>query len=134
MNSHFFEEFIMPYVAGPKFLEQADVVGNGQCVTLVKKLTGAPASSLWQEGDKIGDIFHAGKSIPRGTAIATFVCGKYPNYFDGNHAAIFIRHVPNGIEVFDQWSGTKPGKRTIRFGMPKKSGRGRMAENYSVVR
>jgi hypothetical protein len=124
----------MPYVASPKSMEQLEVVGNGQCVTLVKKLTGAPASSLWQEGDKINDILDAGKSIPKGTAIATFVDGRYPNYSHCNHAAIFIRQVPNGIEVFDQWSGTKPGKRTIRFGMPKKSGRGRMAESHSVVR
>lgn len=124
----------MPYIAGPKFLEQADVVGNGQCVTLVKKLTGAPASSLWHEGDKISDLLGSGKNIPRGTAIATFVGGRYPNHSHGNHAAIFIRQVPNGIEVFDQWHGMKPGTRTIRFGMPEKSGRGRRAENYSVVR
>lgn len=71
--------------------------------------------------------------VGKGTAIATFVNGRYPNYSHGNHAAIFIRALPNGIEVFDQWRGAKPAKRTIRFGMPKGTGTVRMTENYSVV-
>ena len=123
----------MSYVADSKFTGQTEVVGNGQCVTLVKKLTGAPASSRWREGDKVSDLLRAGKTIRKGTAIATFVNGRYPNYSHGNHAAIFIRALPSGLEVFDQWRGAKPAKRTIRFGMPKGTGTVRMAENYSVV-
>ncbi|WP_256081229.1 BPSL0067 family protein [Massilia sp. YIM B04103] len=123
----------MAYTATGKFTSQKEVVGNGQCVTLVKKLTGAPASSLWKEGNSIWSLIAAGKTIPSGTAIATFFNGRYPNYSTGNHAAIFLRVVANGIEVFDQWTTVKPAKRTIRFGLSKTINAVRRAESYSVV-
>lgn len=123
----------MPYIATGNFTDEKEVIGNGQCVTLVKKLTGAPPSSLWKQGAQVSSLLKDGKTIAPGTAIATFVHGRYPNYTHGTHAAIFIRATAGGIEVFDQWKGMKPGKRTIRFGMPKSIGRGRAAENYSVV-
>ncbi|WP_226935407.1 BPSL0067 family protein [Janthinobacterium sp. GW458P] len=36
--------------------------------------------------------------ITKGTVIATFVNGRYQNLRQGNHAALFIRLVPGGIE------------------------------------
>jgi hypothetical protein len=41
--------------------------------------------------------------LAKGTAIATFVKGRYPNRPHGNHAAFFIRQGINGIYVVDQW-------------------------------
>lgn len=55
------------------------------------------------------------KGIVPGTAIATFVKGRYSSMDKGNHAAFFLRHgAPDtGFWVIDQWkarpgSGDKP--------------------------
>ncbi|RJG07407.1 hypothetical protein D3870_16630 [Noviherbaspirillum cavernae] len=40
-----------------------------------------------------------------GTAIATFVKGRYPNQAHGNHAAIYVRQDSAAIYVLDQWKG-----------------------------
>jgi hypothetical protein len=123
----------MSYIANSGFEDTKEQVGNGQCVTLVKQLTGAPASSLWKQGENVLSLLDTGERIPPGTAIATFINGRYPNYRTGNHAAIFVRSTPNGIVVFDQWTKMKPGLRTIRSGMPSGTSLIRMAESYSVV-
>jgi hypothetical protein len=54
-------------------------------------------------------------SIQRGTAIATFIDGKYPNQPHGNHAAVYISQDGNAIWVYDQWTGKGVHKRPIRF-------------------
>lgn len=122
----------MPYIAGENYLEQEEVVGNGECVSLVKQLAMAPPSSLWREGEKISGLISSGRLLREGTVIATFVGGRYQNMGHGNHAAIFIRRVAGGIEVFDQWRGRKPGKRILRFSRPASAGVQR-PELYSVV-
>ena len=77
-------------------------VGTKQCVALIKEYTKAPASSLWKEGVRVkGDTL-----LKKGTAIATFVDGKYPNAFTGNHAAFYVSQDVNGIWVVDQWSAS----------------------------
>ena len=81
----------MPYIARADYAKQKEMVGNGECVTLVRHLAGARASSL-----------------AKGTVIATFVNGRYQNLRQGNHAALFIRQVPGGIEIFDQWRNHTP--------------------------
>lgn len=75
------------------------LVGSGQCVELVKKFTDAGATSGWREGD----IAVGNGLLAKGTAIATFVKGRYPNRPHGNHAAFFIRQGINGIHMVDQW-------------------------------
>lgn len=42
-----------------------------------------------------------------GTAIATFVNGKYPNAAHGNHAALYVKQDMGGIWVADQWKDKK---------------------------
>ena len=103
-------------------------VGNGQCVTYVKAVTGAPASSEWSEGQKV-----RGANLARGTAIATFQNGQYQNRTDGSsHAAIYLSQDADGIQVMDQWYGQPVHTRTIRFkggsGMPVNDG-----DAFSVV-
>ena len=88
----------MPYVASGEFTSQTTVLGNGQCVALVRALTGAPASSVWREGASIADLLECNGRIPIGTAIATFFDGRYPNWHHGNHAAIFLGWTANGME------------------------------------
>jgi hypothetical protein len=54
----------------------------------------------------------------KGTAIATFVNGKYESHSTGNHAAFYISQDAGGIWVMDQWANdtTKPkvSKRYLR--------------------
>jgi hypothetical protein len=108
----------MPYIAQDLEHKLASngtsMVGNGQCVSLVKAWTGAPASSLWTQGAKV----EGNTMISKGTAIATFVNGVYPNWGSGNHAAIYLYSTADGIRVIDQWTGRThhyPQERTIRF-------------------
>lgn len=44
--------------------------------------------------------------LKKGTAIATFVNGKYPNHGTGNHAAFYVGQDAAGIIVVDQWSAS----------------------------
>src|SRR5262249_31795002 len=126
-------EDTMPYTAKGNFTEQTDVFGNGQCVALVRTLTGAPASSIWREGDSIVDLLENNAYIAAGTAIATFFAGRYPNWGHGNHAAIFLRWTGNGMEVFHQWKGRAPHKRVLYFERQQAQAFLR-AEHYSVVK
>lgn len=78
-------------------------VGDGSCVSLVKHyvpgLKGVPTSS-WRAGENVLDL---GAKVVKGTAIATFVDGHYPNNPHGNHAAIVLKVMQGGIWVLDQW-------------------------------
>lgn len=122
----------MPYTARGKLTDQIKVFGNGQCVALVRALTGAPPSSIWREGDHLVDLLESNTYIAPGTAIATFFDGRYPNRPHGNHAAIFLRWVGNGIEVFHQWKGKAPHTRVLYFGRAQPQAFLR-AEHYSLV-
>ena len=70
--------------------------------------------------------------IAKGTLTATFVNSRYQNLRQGNHAALFIRQVPGGIEIFDQWRNHKPSARVIHFGRSA-AGASNRSELYSVV-
>jgi hypothetical protein len=94
-------------------------VGNSQCVALIMRYTQAPATPRWKEGKQVrGDLL-----LKKGTAIATFVNGKYPNNNTGQHAAFYLSQDAAGIWVVDQWlaSGTIQ-KRQLRFRGKKRDG------------
>lgn len=74
-------------------------VGSHQCVALVQFYADAPHTSCWGEGASV----LGNKDISPGTAIATFVKGRYLSMPHGNHAALFVRHGVNGFWVMDQW-------------------------------
>jgi|SRR5471030_577491 len=82
-------------------LENSDMVGNRQCVALVRKYAGAPATLAWKQGAAV----LGNNSLKKGTAIATFVNGKYANKNSGNHAAFYMGQISGGIIVMDQWKG-----------------------------
>lgn len=87
--------------------------GNTECVTFIEKTLRAPGSKTWREGKKVvkGD-----RSIATGTAIATFVNGKFPDGSSGQHAAIYLDQDALGIVVLDQWrSQGYVKKRTIHW-------------------
>jgi hypothetical protein len=80
-------------------------VGSHQCVALVQHYgPGIPHTSKW----KAGEVVLGNPHVQLGTAIATFVKGRYPNLPHGNHAAYFLRQGTDGIWVMDQWMD-RPG-------------------------
>lgn len=61
--------------------------------------------------------------LTKGTAIATFVNGKYPNKPTGNHAALYVSQDASGVTVVDQWTGSgKIRKRVLIFKGKDKNG------------
>jgi hypothetical protein len=91
-----------PYVANDpmSFLGRGQV-GNAECVTLVKRATGAPQTSSWQAGESVE--VHP---WPAGTAVATFDAdGRYGNHTDGSsHAAIITGWTPRGFYALEQFN------------------------------
>ena len=110
----------MPYIyADVDDLEGKPLAGSGQCVALVQTYAKAPLTSTWTEGEKV----KGNTTIQKGTAIATFVGGKYPNKSHGNHAALYLSQDATGIKVMDQWSSKgKIGSRTLTFQGQNKDG------------
>lgn len=87
-------------------LEKKKKIGDGDCVALVRFYARAPNHRAWKRGEPVLDL----KGLEPGTAIATFVLGRYPNRGTGNHAAFFLRHGASGTGfwVIDQWK-SRPG-------------------------
>jgi hypothetical protein len=77
------------------------LVGTHTCAALVQHYTRVGPTRRWREGAKV----RGHKTIKRGTAVATFVDGKYPNKASGNHAALYVKQDATGIYVVDQWEG-----------------------------
>ena len=119
----------MPYIyAKVEDLEGTPLVGTHHCVALVQHFAKAPQTSNWIQGELVSTV----PSIAKGTVIATFVDGKYPNKASGNHAAFYLSHDGVAIKVMDQWKGdpNKPfvSSRRIHF---KNSDTGRLVEPLS---
>ena len=117
------------YVAGnPRQWIGPAQVGDGECVTLVEKATGAPGDKDWRRGA----LVQGNTQLAPGTAIALFdTNGPYGNHTDGtSHAAIYLRQDAEGIYVIDQWNIRSHGKivarqapheRRIRFNPPNRA-------------
>jgi hypothetical protein len=86
-------------------LQNHELVGSGECVDLVKKLTPGLkgiATIGWRQGESVVEY----RGILRaGTAIATFDRdGRFNGTrAHGQHAAFFVRSSAAGIWVMDQW-------------------------------
>lgn len=79
--------------------------GNTECVEFIKQTLDAPVTLSWRAGAKVQKL-GAGERDPiaKGTAIATFVAGVYPQHGGtGKHAAIYLGQNADGIQVMDQW-------------------------------
>lgn len=103
------------------------VVGDGHCVSLIKRCSGAPDTIDWRPG---ATVLNA--DLPAGTIIATFKGDRYPSR-RGYHAAIYIEQDERGIWVWDQWVGKPVHRRLIRIrqdgALPSNS-----AQAYRVVK
>lgn len=118
-------------VAFPLFTDDR---GRSECVELIKGLLGAPRTALWREGRKLKSN---ADEIQPGTAIATFVNGRYPNWQrrGSKHAAIFLRATDSGIYVLDQFAHQRSVKeRFIPWHHPRDRSPSNNASSYSTVR
>jgi hypothetical protein len=98
-------------------LEGQAKVSNHACAALVQYFTRAPGSAktTWREGITVRGN---GAAIKKGTAVATFVNGRYPNTLHHKHAALYLEQDAAGVWVMDQWEGdSKPtiSKRRMAF-------------------
>jgi len=125
-----------PYIAETSSLvAQSTPFGSGQCVALVQALTHAPLTTQWREGAKLADAIRTADGIAAGTAIATFFDGVYPSHRTGNHAAIFVSAAADctSVQVFDQWVGHTPQRRTLIFNRPGQHSASDRAEAFSII-
>jgi hypothetical protein len=108
---------------------------NDQCVALVRFLDGAPAHLGWKQGISVKEAMAIPNGIAPGTAIATFINGIYPSLPGGDHAAVFVKALPDGtgFVVFDQWAGHLPQLRTLYFNRPGKHSVVDRGEAFSVI-
>lgn len=115
----------MPYIyTEVDLLLRKPFVNDGDCVDLIKELVPGlrrVSTQAWKQGANLMEARMAGKVFPRGTAIATFENGRYPQRCSGNyngtgqscrHAALLLRVDPSGIWVMDQYRGD-PGRSFI---------------------
>lgn len=88
------------------------LVSNKSCAGLVMHYTRVGRAAKWKKGEAV----RGNATIRKGTAIATFVNGVYPNLPTGNHAALYVSQDSTGIWVVDQWEDLeKPHKRHMKF-------------------
>lgn len=107
----------MPYIyADARKLDGQPKVGDMECVALIRHYTKAPAATTWREGEKV----LGNKALLPGTAIATFVNGRWPGRPKGNHSAFYLGQVSNGIYVVDQWPAKEKKFISKRFIYVKK--------------
>ncbi len=106
----------MPYrYAQARQLDKKPKILDFECVSLVRHYAKAPPTAMWRQGEKV----LGNKNILPGTAIATFVNGRWPNLKKGNHAAFYIGQVSDGLYILDQWKSSEKDRISIRF-IPKK--------------
>jgi hypothetical protein len=92
------------------------LVGSGTCVDLIKAYVPGlkgKTTLAWKAGVNVLEAFMAGKPIRRGTAIATFENGRYPQRCETgyrgscHHAGLLLNVMPSGIWIVDQYNNDK---------------------------
>ena len=108
-------------------------VAGTQCVSFLKATIPALSGKttlMWIKGDDVTK----GTDLDSGTAIATFVNGKYPQS-GARHAAVYLSQNEVGIQVLDQWATQgKVLKRTIRWTPLKQGDIVNDANAFSVIK
>jgi hypothetical protein len=93
--------------------------GSYSCAVLPETLFGGTQLGETKWWVDSGVKAFGNDELVRGTIIATFVDGKYPNAntgsaeykrVNGNHVAIYWGQVPGGIKVIDQFGSGRDGK------------------------
>ncbi len=141
----------MPYIyTAVDSLQDHALFGSGTCVDLIKLMVPGlkgVSTQAWKPGDNVMEAYQAGKVIPRGTAIATFDNGRYPQTcpvgYPGSchHAAMLLSVAKGGMWIMDQYNTDSNrlfvGKRFIRIPPPSErklpNGRWRNAGNNALA-
>lgn len=101
------------YPRNVDLLEGAKPLGNGECAALVQHSQPIGKAATWREGIGVKGNDHL---IKKGTAVATFEDGFYPNRRYDNHVAYYLSQDANGITVMDQYGGKDDiSSRVMRF-------------------
>lgn len=101
----------MPHIyKDARKLEGTEKIGDKECVTLVKNFTRLGWTGSWHEGAKVVGT----KNIAEGTAIATFVNGKWPGLKHGNHSGFYLGQTSDGIYMIDQWPNMATKRRVSK--------------------
>lgn len=109
--------------------------GNTECVEFIKQTLNAPESAIWREGVKIIKLASGVQDmVAKGTAIATFISGRYPQHGNtGKHAAIYLGQNAEGIQALDQWRAQgRVLPRTIPW-QPRSPGLSNDGKAFSVI-
>ncbi len=107
----------MPFVySAVDSLDGKNKVGNGECAVLVQYYVKVGLTKTWKAGAKV----LGNANIQKGTAIATFVNGKYPNTH--RHAAFYVHQDANYIYVIDQWANDEVKPKISLRRLKKKGG------------
>lgn len=102
----------MPYIyPGVQTLNRKPKIGDGKCVSLVRAYSGVGPTSRWRQGATV----FGNKDIAAGTAIATFVDGRWPALAKDNHAALYVGQSSDGIYVLDQWNDAEGKKKNMEI-------------------
>lgn len=83
-------------------LENTPARGNHACAALVQYTIPIGRAKTWREGIRVRGNDHL---IKKGTAVATFEDGFYPNRPKNNHVAYYLSQTKQQILVMDQWEG-----------------------------
>lgn len=72
----------MPFIyRGAITLHKKPKVDGGECARLIQHfLPQIGQTALWKPGENVIDVLASGRQIEQGTAIATFVNGRYPTH------------------------------------------------------
>lgn len=117
-------------------------IGNGECVVACRQFSKAPPHWMWTAGEKVIIIVNGTEAnnpkVAPGTAIATFVNGRYPGNNDphknsGIYLGPGLTTNSGGFRILDQWPGS-PGPRPrdiiFRGSSPDRSNN---ANDYYVI-
>ena len=109
--------------------------GHTECVEFILQTLDGPGTPDWRAGRKIVPLEPgAPDPVAKGTAIATFVGGVYPQAGNtGKHAAIYLGQNSEGIQVLDQWRAQgRVLQRTIPW-KPRRPGLSNDGKAFSVI-
>ena len=111
------------------------ITGETECVAFLQaNIAGIGPTTGWIEGDKIKKLIDGEAGAKAGTAIATFVSGKYPGPGKKKHAAVYLGQNSDGIQVLDQWASQgKVLPRTIRWKVTAATTIQNDGNKYSII-
>lgn len=103
-----------PIYKNVEALDGSRLRGSHSCAALVQGTLPIGRADTWRAGTPVRGNGHL---IKKGTPIATFVDGYYPNRDTGNHVAYYLEQSRTHLHVIEQFKGLSAVQsRWMRFG------------------